>query len=252
VRTGQAIILLVVAPLALGGCLGVETTPEKSAAKAKLAVGQVTSQKGLVVGQANASVEVEDAVVVQDANGVAAVVRVKNTGPTQVRLPVGITVSDRAGKQLYANDTPGLDASLTALPVLAAGQEADWVDNQILIAGKAAKVAARVGAAKGGPAGGALPKIVVGAVTRGHDEDGFFAKGTVANRSSVPQKRLVITCVARDGARVIAAGRAVVEKLDSAAGLKRPTVFTVFFIGDPQRATLACSAPPTVLPGASK
>jgi hypothetical protein len=169
-----------------------------------------------------------------------------------VTLPVGITVSDAAGKQLYANDTPGLDASLTALPVLAAGQEADWVDNQILVAGKAAKVAARVGAAKGGPAGGTLPRIVVGAVTRGHDEDGFFAKGTVANRSPVPQKRLVITCVARDGARVIAAGRAVVEKLDPAAALKKPVVFTVFFIGDPKRATLACAAPPTVLPGASK
>jgi hypothetical protein len=229
----------------------VETTPEKSAKKAKLAAKEITQQKGLQVGAANPSVKVQDTAVVQDPNGVAVVVRVKNTGSTQVTLPVGITVSDAAGEKLYANDIPGLDASLTSLPVLEAGQEIDWVNNQILVAGRAAKVAARIGAAKG-KASGALPEIAIADVTHGEDEDGFYAKGTIRNASPIAQKRLVVTCVARDGDTVRAAGRAVVEKLDPAATAKKPTHFTVFFIGDPKQAELACSAPPTVLSGGTK
>ncbi|HEV7495073.1 hypothetical protein [Baekduia sp.] len=236
----------------LGGCLGVETTPEKSAAKAKTATNGIANQKGLTIGKLNAAIKVEDATIVQDANGVAAVVRVKNIGSTQVALPVAITVSDAKGKKLYANDTPGLDASLTSLPVLGAGQEADWVNNQILVAGKASKVAAQIGAAKGKAGAGALPKIVLSNIKAGRDEDGNYAKGIVANESAIAQKRLVVSCVARDGAKVLAAGRAVVDRLAPAADSKKPTTFTVFFIGDPKQAQLACTAPPTVLSGGTK
>jgi hypothetical protein len=241
--------LVVVVPLFLGGCLGVETTPEKSAKKAKTAVNGIANQKGLAIGKINAAIKVEDSTIVQDANGVAAVVRVKNTGSTQVMLPVAITVSDAKGKKLYANDTPGLDASLTSLPVLAAGQEADWVNNQILVTGKASKVAAQVGTAKGKAGAGALPKIMLSNIKAGRDEDGNYVKGTVANASAIAQKRLVVSCVARDGDRVLAAGRAVVDRLAPAAESKKPITFTVFFIGDPQQAQLSCIAPPTVLSG---
>jgi hypothetical protein len=252
VRARKAIILLAGAPLALSGCLGVETTPEKSAKAAKLAEKAVTSQKGLKIGKANASVKVVSSAVVQDPNGVAAVVRLKNTGSTQVTLPIAITVADAKGAKLYANDIPGLDPSLTSLPVLAAGEEVDWVNNQILVSGQAAKVTAAVGAATGKPATGALPEIVLADVTHGRDEDGFYARGQIRNESDVSQKRLVVTCVVRSGGKVIAAGRAVVERLDPAATLKKPTMFTVFFIGDPQSGKLDCAAPPTVLSGATK
>jgi hypothetical protein len=252
VRSRLGLLALVVVPLIFGGCLGVETTPEKSAAKAKTATNSIANQKGLTIGKLNAAIKVEDATIVQDANGVAAVVRVKNTGSTQVALPVAITVSDAKGKKLYANDTPGLDASLTSLPVLGAGQEADWVNNQILVAGKASKVAAQIGAAKGKAGAGALPKIVVSNIKAGRDEDGNYAKGIVANESAIAQKRLVVSCVARDGAKVLAAGRSVVDRLAPAADSKKPTTFTVFFIGDPKQAQLACTAPPTVLSGGTK
>jgi hypothetical protein len=251
-RAGLLALAAVALPLVLGGCLGVETTPEKSAAKAKKAVNTIANQKGLTIGKLNAAIKVEDSTLVQDANGVAAVVRVKNTGSTQVTLPVAITVSDAKGKKLYANDTPGLDASLTSLPVLQAGQEADWVNNQILVAGKASKVAAQVGAAKGKAVAGALPKIVLSGIEAGRDEDGPYAKGIVANQSAIAQKRLVISCVARDGDKVLAAGRAVVDLLAPAGASKKPTTFTVFFIGDPKHAELACTAPPTVLSGGAK
>jgi hypothetical protein len=250
-RTVAVLAALAAASVALTGCLGVETTPEKSAKKAKLAAHKVAGEKGVVVGKANASIKVEDSAVVQDANGVAAVVRVKNTGSTQATLPVGITVTDAKGKKLYANDIPGLDVSLTSLPVIAAGQEIDWVNNQILVAGSASKVDAVVGAAKG-KAPGALPKITLAGIAHGKDEDGFYAKGTIRNESDVAQKRIVITCVARDGGKVIAAGRSVIDRLEPAAGLKKPTTFTVFFIGDPKQFKLDCAAPPTVLAGGTK
>jgi hypothetical protein len=243
-----ALGLAVLAPLALGGCLGVETTPEKSAKKAKLAGKRLASQKGLRIGAGNASVKVEGAEIVQDANGVAAVVRVKNTGSAQVTLPVAVTVTDAKGKKLYANDAPGLDASLTSLAVLEAGQTAEWVNNQILVAGKAAKATAQVGAAKGKPAG-TLPKITISGAKVGRDADGVYAKGQLRNDSPIAQKRLVVSCVARDGGTVIAAGRAIIDRLGPFAEVKKPTSFTVFFIGDPKRAKLDCAAPPTVLPG---
>lgn len=238
--------------LALGGCLGVETTPEKSAKKAKAAAKNIAHQKGLTIGKINTAVKVEDSAIVQDANGVAAVVRVKNTGPVQVALPLAITVSDAKGEKLYANDTPGLDASLTTVPVLGAGEEADWVNNQILVAGKASKVTAQIGTAKGKAGAGELPKIVVSGVEAGRDEDGSYVKGTVANQSTIAQKRLVVSCVAREGDKVLAAGRAIVEHLAPAADSPKPTTFTVFFIGDPRQAELACAAPPTVLSGGTK
>jgi hypothetical protein len=242
-----ALGLAVLAPMALGGCLGVETTQQKSAKKAKTAGRRLASKKGLTITRSNLAVKVEQSAIVQDPNGVAAVVRVKNTGATQVTLPVAITVSDAHGKKLYANDIPGLDPSLVSLSVLGAGQEAYWVNNQILVAGKAGKLDARVGAAKG-TAKGALPRITLSAITSGRDADGPYAKGIVRNESSLTQRRLTISCVARQGTAIRAAGRAVIDSLPPSAG-KKPTAFTVFFIGDPKGASLACAAPPTVLPG---
>jgi hypothetical protein len=242
-----ALGLAVLAPMALGGCLGVETTQQKSAKKAKTAGRRLASKKGLTITRSNLAVKVEQSAIVQDPNGVAAVVRVKNTGATQVTLPVAITVSDAHGKKLYANDIPGLDPSLVSLSVLGAGQEAYWVNNQILVAGKAGKLDARVGAAKG-TAKGALPRITLSAITSGRDADGPYAKGIVRNESSLTQRRLTISCVARQGTAIRAAGRAVIDSLPPSAG-KKPTAFTVFFIGDPKGGSLACAAPPTVLPG---
>jgi hypothetical protein len=249
-RMALAVVGCGVVAGSLSGCLGVETTPEKSAARAREAANAVAHQQGLKVGRPNASVRVEDAAVVQDANGVAAVVRVKNMGSVQASLPVAITVSDARGSKLYENDEPGLDASLTSLPVVGAGQEVDWVDNQILVTGRAARVGAIVGAARGRAPGGALPRIVVSEVSAGHDADGWFAKGRISNGSAVAQKRIVVSCVARKGARVVAAGRGVLDRLAPAGG--RPAPFTVFFIGDPTGAQLGCAAPPTVLAGGTK
>ena len=58
---------------------------------------------------------------------------------------------------------------------------------------------------------------------------------------------LMIYAVARDGKRIVAAGRGQVPKLKP--GAKAP--FAVYFIGDPRAGKLTLAAPPTVLDAGS-
>jgi hypothetical protein len=249
VRHGARLALAgALAPLTLTGCLGVKTTQDKSAERAARAETRLANQKGLAVTRENADVKVELSRVLQDANGVAAIVRLKNDGPAQIGVPVAITVQDAKGTKLFANDAPGLDPALVSMPALRHGETTYWVNNQILVAGKADKLAVKVGAARG-QAPADLPKITIADLRLDHDEDGAFARGTVRNESAVEQRRLTIFCVVGAGRTVEAAGRAVVDKLPAAAAAKKPTRFTVYFIGKPKRAELSCSAPPTVLAG---
>ena len=232
---------LLVAALALSAC---QTTQELSAQRAKSAK-KLVNQKGLTVGHENPDVAVGATSIVHDANGTAAVVELRNTGKVaQAGLPISIAVTDAKGKSVYRNDVAGLEDSLVSMSLLAKGEDAFWVDNQITPTGTPAKVQARVGAAKGKvPA--QVPSFAISGVGLQSDSGSVFAKGTIVNRSKVAQKRLTIFCVARKGTKVVAAGRGILDVLP-AAGAK-PTKFTVFFIGNPKGAKLSFSAPPTVL-----
>jgi hypothetical protein len=247
-----ALPLLLLAPIALGGCLGVETTQDRSARKSREARTRLATQKGLSIGSINRQITVEQAAVVQDPNGIAAVVRLKNAGGAQTGVPVAITVQDRKGTKLFANDAPGLEPALVSMPALQKGEDAFWVNNQIIATGKAAKLEVKVGDPKARPAV-ALPRIATSGITLGHDQDGAYAHGIVSNESDVVQKRLTIFCVAVAGTQVEAAGRAVIDRLLPAKqNPKKPTKFTVYFIGTPKRGDLRCAAPPTTLPGGTK
>ncbi len=235
-----AVVTVVVCALGLSAC---RSTQELSAERSKGAKA-LLKRKGLTVGRENPDVAIGQTAVLQDANGSVAVVQLRNTGgAAQVDLPVSITVSDAGGKRLYRNDIAGLDPSLVSVAVLDRGAEAFWVNNQVVVVGKPKKVQARVGKAKG-RAPRKLPRIEVTRVRLDRDSDGVYARGVVRNRSRVEQKRLTISCVARRGGRIVAAGRAVVERLRADA---KPISFTVFFIGNPNGARLSISAPPTVL-----
>jgi hypothetical protein len=232
---------LLILALALSAC---QTTQELSAQRAKSA-RKLVNQKGLTVGHENPDVAVSATSIVHDANGTAAVVELRNIGKVaQARLPIAIAVTDANGKAVYRNDVGGLEDSLVSMSLLAKGEDAFWVNNQVTATGTPAKVQARVGAAKGRvPAH--LPGFTISGVRLQSDSGSVFAKGTIVNRSKVAQKRLTIFCVARKGAKVVAAGRGILDVLP-AAGAK-PTRFTVFFIGNPKGAKLSFSAPPTVL-----
>jgi hypothetical protein len=237
----RAVAAPLLAVLALSGC---QTTQELSAQRAADAK-KLVDQKGLTVSRENPNVAIGVTSVVQDKNGIAAVVELRNTGKVaQAGLPVAIAVTDAAGQPVYRNDVAGLEDSLVSMALLAKGEDAFWVNNQITATGKPAKVQARVGAANGTvPA--QPPRFSISNVALQSDGGSVFAKGSIVNRSKVAQKRLTIFCVARKGATVVAAGRGILDVL-APAGAK-PTHFTVFFIGNPKGAKLSFSAPPTVL-----
>ncbi|MDP9347302.1 MAG: hypothetical protein M3P44_16620 [Actinomycetota bacterium] len=235
-----AAVVLVAAAVAATGC---QTTQELSAHRAKNAK-KLANRTGLRITRANPDVKVGTTDIVQDASGVAAVVEVRNAGRPAVGLPVLIAVTDKRGKRVYANDAPGLEPSLVSLPYLRKGQRAFWVDNQIPAVGGASKVRATIGAARGA-APAKVPEFSITRVALGRDSSGALLKGYIANRSAVDQKRLVISCVARRGGRVVAAGRAIVDRLGPKGA--KPQLFRIFFIGNPKGAKLTLFAPPTVL-----
>jgi hypothetical protein len=243
-RRGRAIPLaasLLAAALSLCAC---QTTQELSAQRAKNAK-KLVAEKGLTVGKANPDVAVGRTAVIQDANGIAAVVELRNKGKgAQAQLPVAISVEDAKGKAVYRNNIAGLEDSLVSMALLDRGQDAFWVNNQITATGKPTTVKATVGMAKG-KLPGKVPSLVISGVQLSTDGGSTIAKGTIVNKSAVAQKRLTIFCVARRGSKIVAAGRAIVDRVPPAGA--KPTPFTVFFIGNPKGAKLVFAAPPTVL-----
>ena len=236
-------LVLVAAAAALPAC---ETTQDTSARLSKNA-GSLLAVKGLKITRENPDVKVESATVLHDPNGVAVVVGLRNAGPAQAAVPVAIDVRDGKGRPLYDNSVPGLDPSLTSLPSIARGERTFWVNNQIQTATAPRRLAAKVGATRAA-APAALPRIDITKLTYGKDISGVFARGVIANRSKIPQRRLVVACISRNGKKIGAAGRAIVEKLQPAPTPK-PVTFRVYFIGDPKGGALSCVAPPTVLAG---
>jgi hypothetical protein len=238
-RRAAGLLGLAALAAALAGC---ESTQEKSA-RAKRDGAKLINEKGLVVNGTNASVSVLRTGVVADANGVAVAVVLRNAAPAPaIDVPIAIDVRDAKGRSVFKNDAPGLDASLTAISTIPARGEVTWVNDQVTADGTPATVRARIGAATGKP-GGPLPEILVGAPTVIDDPvSGLELTGTVTNRSSSDQTRLVVAGVAWKGARLAAAGRSVIEKLTT----NKPAKYHILPIGRPQGARLAVVAIPTV------
>ena len=123
--------------------------------------------------------------------------------------------------------------------------EATWVHDQILAVGKPDSVKVKVGAG-GEPFTGEIPEVSVSEPKlEGDPNSGLAVSGEVANRSGEDQDRVLLYAVARDGDRVVAAGRGAVEHL-KASGKSLP--YSVFFIGDPKGAQMDLTHYPT-LPG---
>lgn len=230
-------VLLAGAALLLAAC---ESTQDKSARLAEQAEG-LDEQRGLVIGKLSKVVKVGRRAVLNDENGTAVVVELRNTSRrTLARVPVAIDV--RNGKRsVFKNDDPGLEPSLVGVPVLMPGQRFLWVHDQVLATGKGKSVKAKVGAGRGRvprrvpEIGIAPPRLEVDPTS------GVLAVGRLVNRSKVLQRDIVVHAVARRGGRIVAAGRAAVERLKPGA---RAT-YQVFFIGNPRGARITLAAPPT-------
>lgn len=229
---------LLVAALALAGC---ESTQAKSARLAKSAKGG-TQEHGVTVAKANPDVRVVSTALVSDAYGAAAIVELRSSArAAQADLPLALVVRDAAGKPAYANDLPGLEHTLTHVPLLLPGQHAYWVDDQVK-ADKPHDVQVKVGT----PAVAVAtkpPRLVASDLVLEPDPSGSFTRGTLKNDSDVEQHALIVYAVAVRGGKVVAAGRAGIERLKARAS----ATFKVFWIGDPKHARVRVFAPPTVL-----
>ena len=233
-----ALLALALAPLSLAAC---ESSQDRSARLARSAVAQ-RHEKGVVVTTRSPDVAVLKTAIVEDRFGTAAAVELRFTGSRpQAGLPISFELRDGAGKKAYANDLPGLAASLTHVALLRPGERVWWVDDQVQVKG-AKRVAARVGHATA-RAPRTAPELVPTGLALEHDSSGAFTHGKLRNRSDVEQRQLTVYGVAERGGRVVAAGRAGIERLKAHAAAP----FRIFWIGDPKGAKLRIFAPPTVL-----
>jgi hypothetical protein len=224
---------------------GCESTQDKSA-RIGAELGPVKKEKGLAITEQSKDVEVVSTTLLSDRNGSAAAVRLRNrSNQNLVGVPIAIDVLDARGRSVYRNDIPGIEPALAAIPFIPAGGEVDWVHDQILAAGKPAKVEVRVGAG-GEPFAGELPQISVSdPKIEGDPFSGVLAGGNVENRSGEDLERLLLYAVATRGGEVVAAGRGAIEPFKAKP---KPVPYSIYFIGDPRGAEVTVSQFPS-LPG---
>jgi hypothetical protein len=224
--------------LALCGC---QSTQEQSAKLQRAAKHDVLATQGVSVTKENPSVKVLRSTIVHSSSGTAVVVALRNTSTHILEnAPIEVTVRDAHGGQLYQNNSPGLEPSLTTVSLLLPGQETIWVDDQVTASGVPTTAAALVGEAT--QASGGFPRLSI-AGTHLSAEAGAEAtlSGGVANHSLTTQQDLVVYAVARRGGKIVAAGRAVLPEIATSANVP----FQIYFVGDPGKAQIQTSAPPT-------
>lgn len=239
----RTVIPMVLAALGLAAC---ESTQDKAERAREEGGGVLAERRGLEVEKVSRDIELTDTQIVRDDTGVAAVVEVRNRGPAAVGVPVALRLLDAKGKEVFANDQPGIEPALAGIALLPRGERTFWVHNQIVVAQAPKRAVARVGEPRSVEVPAQIPDIDISKVELDRDADGAIARGVVVNRSKVVQKRLTISAIARRGGRIVAAGRSVVEKLPPAP-TKKPTRFSVYFIGDPTGAELEITVPPVDL-----
>jgi hypothetical protein len=222
---------------------GCQSTQSKSAEIAA-ELGPVKQEKGLKISKPSKDVKVVSSTLLTDSAGSVAVVVVRNESNRDLaNVPILIDVLDAKGKSVYRNDLPGLEPALTSIPYVEAGKEMTWVHDQVLATGKPKTVEVVVG--EGGiPFSGEVPEFTVSEPkVEGDPYSGVVAGGNVENKSGGKVDRLLLYAVARDGDKVIAAGRGAIEKIKPEP---KPLPYNVYFIGDPAGGEVEMSWFPTL------
>jgi hypothetical protein len=237
------VVIVALGAIAVAGC---ESSQAKSARLAA-APRRSANEKGIKVTTQNRSVRVVSTALVHDRYGPAVAVELQSEAKeAQADLPLAFTVTGAGGKRLFANDSPGLADTLTHVPLLLGGERVWWVHDQVQSDG-AKRVDAKVGTSKTAlPA--KLPRLVPGALKLQQDPDGAYTSGKLRNDSAVTQLELVIYGVAEKGGRIVAAGRAGIDRLKP----HDSRLFKVFWIGSPKGARVRLFTPPTVLEEGAK
>jgi hypothetical protein len=233
-----ALASVVLAGTTLTAC---ESSQDKARAIQEQAIA--SAPKPLVIPKPNKDLKVGDTALLHDQNGDAIVVQLTNdTANTLVNVPILVDIRDAKGKTVFKNDTAGLDFALNHIAVIEPHQTFYWVNDQVTAQGKTAKVT--VGEPEGKAPTGALPELAVSPPKPGHDFSGAKVSGTVTDKSKLDQQHLILFAVARQGGRIVAAGRGQIKALKVGA---RAAPYVIYFIGNPVGADVTIQAPPTVL-----
>ncbi len=241
-------LLAALAALALTGC---ESTQEKSAkleqaAKRLEAIAHAHEEairRESTITRISDKVHVVAVTLLHSAEGAAVVVTLQNSSRTALReVPVGVSVRDSHGAQVYTNEVAGQAPPLIAVSYIPAHGRFEWIDDQVQASGPAVSATAKVG--EGKAAVGSVPVLKVsGAHMIDDASSGLGAEGQIENTSSVSQQELVVYAVARRDGAVVAAGRAVIASAPAHSSSR----FQLFFVGNPTGAKLEVAVPPSTL-----
>ena len=236
---GFAVLLAV----ALTAC---QSTQDRSAQLEEEGGTKLLAAEGVTIEKESADVKVTSTALLTDRYGSAVVVGLHNSsGKNLVNVPILIEVLDAKGKSVYKNDIPGIEPALAAIPYIAAGGDAEWVNDQVQASGKPRSVKVKVGAS-GESYSGEMPEIEVSEPQiEGDPVSGLEATGTVVNRTGGEQERLLLYAIGRRGGKVVAAGRGAIEHMKATT---KELHYDIFFIGNPTGTDLEVIQFPT-LPG---
>jgi len=244
----------------LGGCV---STQRKNARAELVADRTLAGRAPLRLHRPSRAVRVVRVALVRGARASAFVVTLRNRGAEPATdVPLAVGVRDAGGPRTEVDGGGGLGWFRTHVPSIGADANATWVftARRPLPAGTPYAVAGAPGGAVVSRASGALPALDARvlpphapAAASGPHAHGAHAtgrrntaRGTVTvllvNRSAIPQYDVQVYAVARDGARVLAAGAVSIDHLASHGQAR----VRVALVGDPGRHTVRISAPPTI------
>jgi len=234
-----ALALVVLAGLTLTAW---ESTQDKAKRLQEEAIAN--APKPLTIPKPDKDVKVLDTTLLHDQYGDAIAVEVKNdSNQTLVNLPILVDVRGAKGKSVFRNDAPGSAVALNHIALLGPGETFTWVNDQLQPTQPAKSAKVTIGPPEG-KAPPKLPELEVSTPRIGHDISGTKVSGTVTNKSAIDQTQLTLFAVARQGGRIVAAGRGAIKKLKVGA---RPGNYVIFFIGNPEGADVSVEAPPVNL-----
>ncbi len=230
--------------LALGALSGCQSTQSRSAELEEDNSTVLLEEEGVTVTKEDPDIEVVSTTVLSEAEGNAVVVELHNdSGEDLLDVPIAVDVLDAKGRSVYTNDAPGLEQALVAIPFIPAHGDGVWVNDQVLAVGKPVEAEVKVGVG-GIPYDGEQPEIEISEPKlEGDPTSGVVADGDVVNRTGEDQNRFLIYGVAREGGKVVAAGRGAIEHLKPET---KKLPYNIYFIGDPTGAELTLYEYPTL------
>lgn len=221
-----------------------ESTQQESA-KIGRKGGQLAAAPGaLKLGATNHDVRVSDVTLVSSGGRMAVAAKLTGTSTrAQRNVPVLVNVMGAGGKVLYTNGSGGVEASLQRMPLLRPGHGDWWVDDQVLTSQRTTGAKVRVGTGSRPRSASPPANLTTTSVHVGQQSGVSVLSGNLVNHSSRSQSKVPVFAVAVRGAKVVAAGRAVVGTLPGHAGAAVP--FQVFLVGDPAGANIQLTVVPT-------